>query len=198
MCHHRQNLQCLSKNKIFGRTNRVCNSLWPTWWIVLQAEWFSYRLHKYNRGLLQNYEMSRYKWVFLYWWSFNQSSEYHSSWLWYMTSGTPVSSLGWCGHDKLLCQVPPLDQPGVSILTVHQWQASPSQDNTWWWHHSSAVWAASVGSWAGVSARFFRLICSRGLWSLLWIHGQRHRCGIIQLWRHKLTSHVLCWHIVAL
>ena len=116
-----------------------------------------------------------------------------------LSSGTPVSSLGWCGHGELLCQVPPLDQPGVSTLTVHLQQASPSQDDTWWWHHSSVVWAASVevelGYQQGSSGWFAPGVCGHSLW---WRHGQRHKCEIIQLWRCKLTSHILCWHIIAL
>ena len=61
-----------------------------------------------------------------------------------LSSGTPVSSLGWCGHGVWLCQVLLLDQSVVSTLTGHQQLASPFQVSTWWWHHSSAVWAASV------------------------------------------------------
>ena len=78
-------------------------------------------------------------------------------------------------------------------------QASPSQDDTWWWCHSSVVWAASVGVELGYqqgsSGWFAPGACGHSLW---WRHSQRHRCEIVQFQRCKLTSHILCWHIVAL
>ena len=117
-----------------------------------------------------------------------------------LSSGTPVSSLGWCGHGEWLCQVLPLDQSEVSTLTGHQQLASPFQVSTWWWHHSSAVWAASIEVELGYQQGFFRLICSRGLWSLSMVKARpkTYVWNHVQLWRGKLTSHILCWHIIAL
>ena len=106
-------------------------------------------------------------------------------------SGTQFFGWVWCAHGWLWCLDISLELWWVHHEREHLHSTSLCWVNTWWWHHSFVnehVYLPGSWCWSVQEA------CG---YSQLWRHGQRHRCGIILLQRHRRAVHILCWHNAA-